>query len=180
MVLTHQVRFNTLSVKLIFSLFFFALLSACSHLKSTPTSNSSPTKPVIAVLEANIPEKIPPQRNNTTQQESNLNQADQALITTQTAHQFPQPAPTDVLGSIIHSAKKAINLQQWLRAQRHLEHALRVAPKDAEVYYIYADVYEGLGVQDQAVNMLKRAKFLAKPTSDIYQLSSERLKSLDQ
>ena len=82
---------------------------------------------------------------------------------------------TDVLSSIKQSARKAIDNQQWLRAQHHLEHALRVAPKDAEVFYLYALVYEGLGVKEQLLNMLKRAKFLAKPNSEIYKLAELKL-----
>tara|TARA_R110002072_G_scaffold47597_3_gene130793 strand:- start:20003 stop:20464 length:462 start_codon:yes stop_codon:yes gene_type:complete len=153
MVLNNYPTFYNTTIRLVCAILFVSLISACSHLGSQTNSNSSPVAPIIPVADDVVTQPFAPQ---------------------------PQLAPTNVLGSILDSAKKAIGHQQWLRAQHHLEHALRVAPKDAEIFYIYADVYEGLGVNEQVINMLKRAKFLAKPDSKIYRLSSERLKRLTQ
>lgn len=186
MVLNRYALFTSMFKKLITSTLLFSLLfsltSGCSHLGSKSNTNISPTKPIIAVVDNNTEPSYQPKAKTlpaTATKKPAPQKEAEALSIVEPIRSNTQLAPTDVLGSIIDSAKKAISLQQWLRAQRHLEHALRVAPKDAEIYYIYADVYEGLGVKAQVVNMLKRAKFLSKPNSDIYQLSSEKLQRLD-
>lgn len=160
------------------------LMSACSHFTSQTQTNRSPQKPV-----------IPAENNSTVFQDKPSNKSNLTINTSKTSHtqtssEEPNIAvnlgrttttkPADVLSSILDSAKKAIQKQEWLRAQHHLEHALRIAPKDAEVFYLYAKVYEGLGVEKQAISMLKRASFLSMPESDIYQLAQEKLIKLSE
>lgn len=176
MVLNHRtlfsllpIKFNLLPIKLASMTLAFSLVSACSHLGSQPDTTNTSINPVVPVVN-----EVPDTKPNNTEEVETLR------YTQEPAPSNAQLAPTDVLGSILDSAKKALKQQQWLRAQRHLEHALRVAPKNAEIYYIYADVYEGLGVQAQMINMLKRAKFLSKPGSEINQLSAEKLTHLGQ
>lgn len=153
------------------------LFSACSPLGTQRTSNNSPIKPVIPASKP-LPVESKPEHLTVPPTSHTESAAQNQPVLPPSSQQRLTPA--DVLSSIIDSAKKAINHQQWLRAQRHLEHALRINAKDAEVFYIYADVYKGLGIEEQAINMLKRAKFLAKPHSDIYRLASERLIELTE
>lgn len=161
-------RFNT---RLLTILLFVFSVNACSLLSHQRQGNRSPDSPIIPV-KASSP--TPSANQNT---KPRLNQAS-PQTQTNTASTVPKTgklAPSDVLESVLESAKKAINMQQWLRAQHQLEHALRIAPKDAQVFWLYAQVYAGLGVQTQEINMLRRAKFLAKPRSDIYQLAKQKL-----
>lgn len=153
-------------------LFFTISLNACSFLDFQTQTNRSDAP---AIIPATTQNTVPVESSKqTTQVDSQPSpSADESLPETSS-----QNTPGDVLSSILNSAKKAIQNQQWLRAQHHIEHGLRVAPKDAEVYYLYGLVYEGLGVQKQAINMLKRARFLAHPNSEIYHLADIKLASL--
>lgn len=150
-------------------------LNACSMLGPKSDSNRSPNKTIIPASSTTspspslTPEQATSEQENKPQSEANT----PSVVPVPKRHK-----PGEVLTSILDSAKKAIQLEQWLRAQHHIEHALRVAPKDAEVFYLYGLVYEGLGVDNQAINMLKRAKFLARPKSDIYQLAESKLATL--
>lgn len=165
----------------IFTFLLVLLISACSHFSAQTQTNRSPQKPVVPVennssaLQINTSNKANIIENaQTVLDEENIKKSQtptESVITNKT---------TDVLDSILDSAKKAIQKQEWLRAQHHLEHALRVAPKDAEVFFLYAQVYEGLGVEKQAISMLKRASFLSSPESDIYRLSQEKLIRLSE
>jgi tetratricopeptide (TPR) repeat protein len=180
MVLNRHFSIHVLPV-----LFMALCLNACSHLSSQSHDNRSPNKPIVPaesrqVLFPNKPniKEISPDPSSKENQE----QTTPSIETQTISEEIPSKPvgkslkPADVLASIVDSAKKAIQMQQWLRAQHHLEHALRIAPKDAEVFYLYGQVYEGLGVQEQTINMLKRALFLAKPDSRIYNLAKEKLK----
>lgn len=165
------------SNRIFFVILATLILNACSHFDSKKQNNRSPDSPIIPaksnqattkqtpVLEATKPaiDKSSQQTSQTRETET-INQATKSQL-----------SPTDVLASVLDSAKKAISMQQWLRAQHHLEHALRIAPKDAQVFLLYAEVYEGLGVKAQEVSMLKRAIFLAQPKSEIYVLAKEKL-----
>ena len=73
----------------------------------------------------------------------------------------PIASPGDLMTTLLLKAKKAIGLQQWLRAQRSLEQALRVQPKSVETYILYGDVYAGMGLSEKADEMYKRAIFLS-------------------
>lgn len=179
MVLRTYTSHNILTIIVIAS-----CLNACSHLGSGSENNRSPNKPVVPAENRTVlfPSKPAPQqapiedssKSSINQSQTNLEiQSTSDILTDMPNGKRLKPA--DVLGSIIDSAKKAIEGKQWLRAQHHLEHALRVAPKDAEVFYLYALVYEGLTVQEQMINMLKRAIFLAKPRSEIYLLAETKL-----
>ena len=169
MVLTQQATYLRL-----FSIFLLAfMLNACSALHSQKHHNRSPQSPIIPVI--TTPAVKAESQNQQTPRKT-VNQAPETIR--HEAAEPPKtvrPSPSDVLGSILDLAKKAINKKQWLRAQHHLEHALRIAPKDAHVFWLYANVYEGLGIKDREINMLKRSLFLAKPNSEIYQLASEKL-----
>jgi len=173
--------------------FIITCLSACSHLSSSSQNNRSPSTPVVpADAPADSRQVLFPRKpvsENKPMDDSAKSPINQDLTNSDsqekndTLTEIPKGKrlkPADVLGSILDSAKKAIQGQQWLRAQHHLEHALRVAPKDAEVFYLYALVYEGLGVQGQSINMLKRALFLAKPKSDIHLLAQVKLTEITQ
>jgi tetratricopeptide (TPR) repeat protein len=182
MVLRTHTYHNILTI-----LFIAICLNACSHLGSGSQNNRSPNRPVIPVENKTVLFPSKPTSQNVPIEESTKSSTNQNQINFQilekddTTTDIPtgkRLKPADVLGSITDSAKKAIEGQQWLRAQHHLEHALRVAPKDAEVCYLYALVYEGLGVKDQMINMLKRARFLAKPRSEIYQLAEAKLANI--
>tara|TARA_R110001592_G_scaffold104699_1_gene294591 strand:- start:8057 stop:8587 length:531 start_codon:yes stop_codon:yes gene_type:complete len=156
--------------------FIISCLSACSHLSSSSQNNRSPSAPVVPA-DAPAPQNKPMDdsaKSPINQDQTNSDSQENKDTLTETP-KGKRLQPADVLGSILDSAKKAIESQQWLRAQHHLEHALRVAPKDAEVFYLYGLVYEGLGVQGQAINMLKRALFLAKANSDIHLLAAAKL-----
>lgn len=152
-------------------------LNACSHLGSQKQNNRSPDSPIIpaktnqaATKQTLVVDDDKQQIDESSQQNSQTTNTETINLPTKN-----QQSPTDVLASVLDSAKKAISMQQWLRAQHHLEHALRIAPKDAQVFLLYAEVYEGLGVKAQEVNMLKRAMFLAQPKSEVYVLAKEKL-----
>ena len=179
MVLRTYAYHNILTI-----IFIVTLLNACSHLGSGSQNNRSPNNPVIPVESRTVlfPSKPSYQDNpvqgstkSSTTHDRNNSQILEINDTPPANLSKKRFKPADVLASITDSAKRAIEGQQWLRAQHHLEHALRVAPKDAEVFYLYALVYEGLAVKEQMINMLKRARFLAKPRSKIYLLAEAKL-----
>lgn len=148
-------------------------LNACSHLNSQKQNNRSPNSPIIPVKtndhsnSISEPKKVP--ENPSKQNRQPLNGE-----TPQELNENKR-SPSDVLEFVIDSAKKAITMKQWLRAQHHLEHALRIAPKEAQIFLLYADVYEGLDIKAQKINMLKRALFLASPGSEVYKRAKEKL-----
>ncbi len=178
-------RTNALShISTIF--FVITCLNACSHLSSSSKTNRSPNNPIVpvenrTVLIESTPSKQAEPTSNTSTKQSQTNsetiEQDSPRLNIPSSKRLK---PADVLGSVIDSAKKALEAQQWLRAQHHLEHALRIAPKDAEAFYLYGLVYQGLGVNDQANNMLKRSMFLAIPKSEIYQLAERKLADMNQ
>src|SRR5690606_4137937 len=86
---------------------------------------------------------------------------------------------SDVLEAILQQAAKAIENQQWLRAQHHLEHALRIAPRHAMTFFYYGRVYQGMGVPEKAIEMLKRSLFLSRPDSALYATVKEELEELE-
>lgn len=136
-------------------------------------------------LEIRSLENENPQTQSFTEDSVEIQPIDQDRIETQQLDDYRfetktinEDKPMDVASSLKLSAKKAIAVQEWKKAQPHLESALRVAPKDAEVFYLYAQVYQGLGVKAQQKNMLKRAMFLSKPNSDIYLKAQIKLNQL--
>lgn len=151
-------------------------LNACSHFGAQKQNNRSPDSPIIPAKSNQTATKQTLVVDETKHAIDKPSQEDSQTINLPTKN---QQSPTDVLASVLDLAKKAISMQQWLRAQHHLEHALRIAPKDAQVFLLYAEAYEGLGVKAQEVSMLKRALFLAKPKSEIYVLAKEKLAQLE-
>lgn len=161
------------NTRLLVIMLLMLTLNACSLLSHKQDNNRSPNSPIIPVISSPTAPPAQQSQQAPVQTKGDASKVTPIIVT-------PKIAPSDVLASILDSAKKAISMQQWLRAQHQLEHALRIAPKDAQVFWLYAQVYEGLGVQKQEMNMLKRAKFLAKPKSDIYQLASQKLAQHEQ
>lgn len=85
---------------------------------------------------------------------------------------------TSIVATLLEKTQKALSLQQWLRAQRYLEQAVRISPYDAAIFMLYGHLYEHLGVPEQATNMYRRALHLAEKRSDIYQRASTKLETL--
>jgi tetratricopeptide (TPR) repeat protein len=67
-----------------------------------------------------------------------------------------------ILETLLSKATKAIKAQQWLRAQRVLEQALRVKPYHAKTYQLYGEVSASMGLKEKAKSMYLRALNLEK------------------
>lgn len=139
-----------------------AALSACSALQPSEDTNISPERKVIAV--SGKVEQQTQQESRQTPEEATAKPSAETTVPP-----IPAQKKKDVLHTVLEQAIKAIDNQQWLRAQHHLEHAMRIESKHAITYLLYARVYQGLGVHDQARNMLKRALFLSRSDSDVHQ-----------
>ncbi len=162
--------------------FTVSLISACSNLYKAEDPNILSTKPIVPATlpaPATLPEKTSPPDNAApgSKTKSPVKEHIPAPEIPSSTEQAPtkEQAQTDVLSSVLQQAEKAIESQQWLRAQHHLEHALRIAPHHAKTYYLYSMVYDGLKVPVQSNNMLKRALFLSKPGSELHQEIKSRL-----
>jgi regulator of sirC expression with transglutaminase-like and TPR domain len=174
-----MVLIQSTASRFLIAILLVSTLNACSFSGSQKHNNRSPNSPIIPVKTTTSTPPINQTNQTPTVHEANKvhNKTELQTLGDETKNPSKQKklSPSDVLDSVIDSAKKALSMQQWLRAQHHLEHALRIAPKDAQVFLLYAQVYEGLGVKEQEINMLKRAIFLAKPKTEIHTLAKEKL-----
>jgi uncharacterized protein HemY len=146
-------------------------------LQKTDDDNRMPESKVVPAISEQSDSRKPDQ-SLPAQQQTQIPETIPATQTPQNeAPQENQPAlkKNEVLAAILLQARKAIDNQQWLRAQHHLEHALRISPQHAQTFYLYALVYQGLGVPAQTTQMLKRALFLSKPDSDLHQTIKQEL-----
>ena len=87
------------------------------------------------------------------------------------------PSPL-IVQSLIERAEKAININQWLRAQHLLEQALHISPSNAKVFLIYGDVYLNLGILAQAEQMYRRSIALAGESGSISRKAKAKLEAL--
>lgn len=161
-------------------------LNGCTHLKQASDDNRIPESKVIPVNSEQLERidnaqtsRIPSQSKQASETSQEI-QSKPAPLDENTSNKTAAPKKSDVLDAILLQARKAIDNGQWLRAQHHLEHALRIAPQHAQTFYLYALVYQGLGVPDQATQMLKRALFLSKADSDLHQTVKQALDDLTQ
>lgn len=69
---------------------------------------------------------------------------------------------SNILETLLNKATKAIKAQQWLRAQRILEQALRVKPYHSMTYQLYGEVSAKMGLEEKARSMYLRALSLEK------------------
>jgi len=161
------------------------LISACSSLKTSDEENRLPESKVIPVT-IDQPDTRPPEPASPAEQQTQDSQAPETLSDERENQNEIIPAPqqalkkNEILASILQQARKAINNQQWLRAQHHLEHALRIYPQHAQTFYLYALVYKGMGVPEQATQMLKRSLFLSRPDSELHQTVKQELERVDE
>ena len=160
------------------------LLNACTHLQ-TADDNRVPESKVVPVI-SEPPERIeqtPPETAPEAQKAAPANNLNVPAIPGSDASSTGKtsaPKKNEVLEAILQQASKAINNGQWLRAQHHLEHALRIAPQHAQTFYLYAHVYQGLGIRDRTVQMLKRALFLSRPDSALHQTVKQELEGVSE
>jgi len=162
--------------------YFFALslmlLAACSH---NSIKNSAQDKPHI------IPARVDPKPvvkhivkpvvmvPDSKEQNAKTQEASKSTTPLENKPSSEPHSKSTVVTTILDKAQKAIERQQWLRAQRSLEQAIRLEPKNAKIFLLYGDVYLQLGVPDQARNMYQRAQYLAPKNSDIYSEVTNRL-----
>lgn len=174
-------RLNMQRIQLIL---LYLLISACSSLKTSDQENRLPESKVVPVIinqpDTRTPEPVSPPEQRTQETQAPGTLPDERM---QQNEVIPEPQQAlkknEILASILLQARKAINNQQWLRAQHHLEHALRISPQHAQTFYLYALVYQGMGVPEQATQMLKRALFLSRPDSELHQTVKQELERLD-
>ena len=151
------------------------LLSACSShsIKPVPVS-----KPVIIPVQNAPAEQANTPKGAITEAVKEINK----LTTTPkkaSKLELRTPSPNfTIIDVLIGKAQKAIKLQQWLRAQRSLEQAIHISPSQAQVFFLYGTVYEGLGIPEQAEQMYRRAIFLAGEASSIALQAQENLTKL--
>ena len=151
------------------------LLNACTHMQATHDDNRMPQSKVIPAStkqaeredESQVAPSTSPKKRAPAA--SSAYQSSPSTPNSTSSGTTAAPKKSDVLDAILQQAGKAIDNNQWLRAQHHLEHALRIAPQHAQTFYLYAQVYQGLGVPDKSRQMLKRALFLSRPDSDLHQ-----------
>ena len=117
------------------------LLNACTHLQPTQDDNRIPESKV-------IPASVEQPVRIDSSQPASPSSPKETIPKTEKEIQTPPsnpgntgsataaPKKTEVLDSILLQASKAIDNGQWLRAQHHLEHALRIAPQHAQTFYL--------------------------------------------
>ena len=161
------------------------LISACSSLQKSDEENRLPESKVVPVI-SEQPDARAPAPAIPTEQQTQESQAPEILPDERARQNEASPESqqalkkNEILASILLQASKAIDHQQWLRAQHHLEHALRISPQHAQTFYLYALVYQGMGVPLQATQMLKRALFLSRPESALHQTVKQELERLNE
>ncbi len=151
-------------LRLCSAVLLMVLVSSCAKLPLYQAPSKSPvlvpaTQPELTVdkPQPNFPQRPTYQEAEPKPETENRETDDQADI----APYESQAPASNLLASLLAKASKAIASQQWLRAQRTLEQALRVKPNSPDVYVLYAEVYEGLGIPEKASQMRKRASMLS-------------------
>jgi len=170
------------SLSLIVVIGFF-LLSACSgySIKPVPVSKpgiipaqSTPSKPA-----SPLPLSISGEAGDAKTETIKEIEKPHFIEKKATKLELKTPSPTiSIIEVLIAKAQKAIDLQQWLRAQRSLEQAIRISPSEAQVFFLYGIIYEGLSIPKQAEQMYRRAIFLAGENTSIAQQAKENLTKL--
>lgn len=85
----------------------------------------------------------------------------------------------DISSLLLEKADKAKAAQQWLRAQRILEQAIRIDAKNPIIFMSYGGLYEMMGINEKAVNMYKRALYLSKDQSKLKEQIREIIDALE-
>jgi len=85
-----------------------------------------------------------------------------------------------IVFALIKRASTAMRSDDLTASLRALEQALRIAPKEAQVYLAYGDYYLLQNQDEQARQMLYRAMSLAGENSQIGKLAQMRLDKLSK
>ena len=170
------------------SLILLLMLSACSNQPLNSAASSSSTDHIaINPKQQIIPAQNPPSSSTKTKDDDKtssdkMSSDELDSISKEFEADYSKDTKplknTSILTLLIGKVEKAISLQQWLRAQRNLEQALRLAPQNATLFLLYGNVYTGLGVPEQAQQMFRRALFLADKEGDTASLVKEKLDKL--
>jgi tetratricopeptide (TPR) repeat protein len=161
-------------------------LTACSGLPYSSDSNRLPEQKVVPAIgdtSSTTSIRKPPQTENARPAQQSPVETPappDSNNTEQTSSAAEQPSAVkkaDIMNAILQQASKAIENQQWLRAQHHLEHALRISPRHALTFFLYAQVYQGMGAPEKATEMLKRSLFLSKPDSELHNTIKQQLQA---
>ncbi len=83
-----------------------------------------------------------------------------------------------VVHTLIEKASASLYLGKIKEAERYLDQAQRIAPKEAQVYLFYGDYYLEQQRNDDAFSMYKRALSLAEPGSRVAEQATFRLNKL--
>ena len=163
------------------------LLNACStHSLNRPAATKPDIIPVQSetldpILTKPSPAASPiktQKRANTEQTPTEKDQAVELKSGETMTQQTPSKTDSSVLEVLLEKTQKAIDLQQWLRAQRSLEQAIRLAPTEAKIFLLYGDVYSKLGIPEKAQQMYKRAIYLSASNNEIAGQAQEALAEL--
>ena len=84
---------------------------------------------------------------------------------------------SNILNVLLAKARQASNAQQWLRAQRVLEQAIRISPKNPLLFMEYGNLYQLMGEQEKAKTMYERALYLAADQAALSAKLREKLEA---
>jgi tetratricopeptide (TPR) repeat protein len=153
------------------------LLSACSSLNTQTKPNIVPVTPS---SKADSPITSKPHsilNKAVTPEEKSITVDSDAAKNQDVEVKEINKVESNILSVLLAKAEKAKNSQQWLRAQRIYEQAIRVAPNNPEVFIKYGDLYRLMGGDDKAKSMYQRAHYLASGDKRLRDLVLEKLES---
>ena len=166
------------------TLALIGLLSACSTLNTQQSQ-----RPKLVPVKGSTPETLPPKplQTSITPSQANIEDSATSSLTIPALELKPDKLKSEyitvpesnILETLLGKAKKAMEAQQWLRAQRVLEQALRVDAYKPETFTLYGDVYAKMGAKDKARNMYQRAIYLAKESQSMTKAISQKLQTLE-
>ena len=152
------------------------IVSACSPIKIKKQAPVIPVKQRSPTVEATDPPKPLDIFKTTTQiparESADVEAGDTPLM--------DEDDETNILQLLLNKGRKAREAQQWLRAQRILEQAIRIEPKNPVIFADYGDLYKQMGITDKAESMYKRALYLAVHNEKLTEQINEKLTSLSR
>jgi Flp pilus assembly protein TadD len=171
-------------IKFIVTGLFIILLSACSAVQNKSAQPLLiPAQTTMHTNQIPLPNNaVLHDKSTTTKAVTDGSHAKEQPLSQQKTEQHSETRKpyegSDILPTLLEQAKKAIKLQQWLRAQRTLEQAIRIAPSNPKIFLLYGETYQHLGVLKEAENMYQHALHLATDQAELKTLAEEALRKL--
>jgi tetratricopeptide (TPR) repeat protein len=101
-----------------------------------------------------------------------------ASASTGSAATTPEPRQASSLPAVrqlLTQARQDSDRERWAQAQQALEQALRLSPRDPEIFLLWGDLHRARGDASGARNMYQRALALSPPDSRPARQATRRL-----